>query len=168
MKYRKQPIAVEAEQFFPEVRPWPEGVERYEKERQEAVSGESSTWFGWRIATPEGPMEVTPGDWIITGVAGERYPCKPEIFAKTYEYDNGAPPVSQGWLIWNNEYRMWWCARRSGYTRFVDDAGRYSLADAQEILRQHPETFTDHEPNPIPRLCLHPSPELLDWIANNA
>jgi hypothetical protein len=30
-------------------------------------------------------MTVTPGDWIITGVNGEHYPCKPDIFAKTYE-----------------------------------------------------------------------------------
>jgi hypothetical protein len=30
-------------------------------------------------------MSVAPGDWIITGVQGEHYPCKPEIFAATYE-----------------------------------------------------------------------------------
>lgn len=39
---------------------------------------------GW-IETLEGGHIVCPGDYIITGVAGERYPCKPEIFAKTYE-----------------------------------------------------------------------------------
>ncbi|HKX02787.1 MAG TPA: hypothetical protein VJX71_09815 [Methylomirabilota bacterium] len=37
------------------------------------------------IRTPEGDMLAAPGDWIIKGVAGEFYPCKPEIFAKTYE-----------------------------------------------------------------------------------
>ena len=37
------------------------------------------------IKTLEGFHEVTPGDWIITGVKGERYPCKPDIFAMTYE-----------------------------------------------------------------------------------
>lgn len=37
------------------------------------------------IATLEGPMRVAIGDWIIRGVAGELYPCKPEIFAATYE-----------------------------------------------------------------------------------
>ncbi len=30
-------------------------------------------------------MFVTPGDWIITGVKGEHYPCKPDIFEATYE-----------------------------------------------------------------------------------
>jgi hypothetical protein len=39
---------------------------------------------GW-IDTPEGGHTVCPGDWIITGIAGEHYPCKPGIFAKTYE-----------------------------------------------------------------------------------
>jgi len=33
----------------------------------------------------EGGHIVTPGDWIITGVAGEHYPCKPDIFELTYE-----------------------------------------------------------------------------------
>lgn len=37
------------------------------------------------IATLEGIMEAAPGDWIIKGVNGEFYPCKPDIFAKTYE-----------------------------------------------------------------------------------
>jgi hypothetical protein len=39
---------------------------------------------GW-IDTKEGGHIVCPGDWIITGVAGENYPCKPDIFAATYE-----------------------------------------------------------------------------------
>lgn len=39
---------------------------------------------GW-IDTLEQGHRVCPGDWIITGVQGERYPCKPDIFAKTYE-----------------------------------------------------------------------------------
>ena len=37
------------------------------------------------IATLEGDHKVTPEDWIIKGVAGEFYPCKPHIFAETYE-----------------------------------------------------------------------------------
>lgn len=37
------------------------------------------------IHTLEGPLTAKPGDWIITGVDGEQYPCKPEIFEKTYE-----------------------------------------------------------------------------------
>lgn len=37
------------------------------------------------IKTAEGLMESKPGDWIIRGVKGELYPCKPEIFAMTYD-----------------------------------------------------------------------------------
>jgi hypothetical protein len=39
---------------------------------------------GW-IDTLEGGHIVCPGDWVITGVKGENYPCKPDIFAATYE-----------------------------------------------------------------------------------
>ncbi|OGT59754.1 MAG: hypothetical protein A3E01_04635 [Gammaproteobacteria bacterium RIFCSPHIGHO2_12_FULL_63_22] len=37
------------------------------------------------IKTLEGRHEISKGDWIITGIQGERYPCKPDIFAATYE-----------------------------------------------------------------------------------
>lgn len=37
------------------------------------------------IRTLEGDMRADPGDWIVTGVNGEQYPCKPDIFKKTYE-----------------------------------------------------------------------------------
>ncbi len=37
------------------------------------------------ICTLEGAMSASPGDWIIRGVAGEFYPCKPDIFDATYE-----------------------------------------------------------------------------------
>lgn len=76
--FRKKPVCVEAVQFHPEARPWPEGV--YE-------SDESPT--GYAIGTLENTAsghEVTPFDWIITGVRGEKYPCKPDIFEATYEF----------------------------------------------------------------------------------
>lgn len=39
----------------------------------------------WDIQTLEGTMTAQPGDWVILGVKGEIYPCKPDIFAQTYE-----------------------------------------------------------------------------------
>ena len=42
------------------------------------------------IETLEGSLIITPRDWIITGIKGEKYPCKPDIFEKTYE------PVDEG------------------------------------------------------------------------
>ena len=76
MKFRKRPVVVDAEQFRPEVdAPWPDGVK----------SIPTSLGIVIGIRTLEGFMTVTPGDWIITGVQGERYPCKPDIFEATYE-----------------------------------------------------------------------------------
>lgn len=71
--YRKKPVVIEATQFWISGT-WPEGV---------YMDAESPT--GFRIDTLEGSHEVTNGDWIITGVKGEHYPCKPDIFEMTYE-----------------------------------------------------------------------------------
>ena len=72
MKYRKKPVVIEAIQWF---KPGDHlGVKPLY----------NFTGTGW-IHTLEGGHEVTPGDWIITGVKGEHYPCKPDIFAMTYE-----------------------------------------------------------------------------------
>ena len=84
-KYRKKPVVIDAEQFFPNKIPWPDGIEQYDAKRTEALDGDSSTWRAWRINTLEGLLNVSPGDWIIRGVEDELYPCKPDIFEKTYE-----------------------------------------------------------------------------------
>lgn len=57
MKFRKKPVIIEAYQTDKEL----------------------------YITTPEGRMHASIGDWIITGVHGEQYSCKPDIFEKTYE-----------------------------------------------------------------------------------
>lgn len=103
-QYRKKPVVIEATQWFkngdhPQDR-WsdegvlPEGAEgnvvRYF--RTPAIDGnkicdkcnKSMQEHGW-IDTLEGGHIVCHGDWIITGVAGEHYPCKPEIFEATYD-----------------------------------------------------------------------------------
>lgn len=85
MKFKKKPITIEAEQFNPDIKPYPEGVEI----TPNCVSGNKETgWvytYNYWIKTLEGIYEVTPGDWIITGIKGEKYPCKPDIFNLTYE-----------------------------------------------------------------------------------
>ena len=45
--------------------------------------------YGCTIQTPEGRMHAKLGDYIIQGVNGEMYPCKPDIFLKTYEKSLG-------------------------------------------------------------------------------
>ena len=56
----------------------------YAGERQCEKCGEIMHKHGW-IDTLEGGHIVCPGDWIITGVKDEHYPCKPDIFELTYE-----------------------------------------------------------------------------------
>lgn len=80
-RYRKRPIEVEAEQFFPNRKPWPNGVYKIGGE----LPGEESSDLFFRIDTLEGPLRVSEGDWIIIGVKDERYPCKPDVFAATYD-----------------------------------------------------------------------------------
>lgn len=77
MKYRKKPVVIEAVQFDGTI----QSIESLQ-------IPECSQQLGSRtlqIQTLEGEMTAQPGDWIIRGVKGEFYPCKPEIFAATYE-----------------------------------------------------------------------------------
>ena len=97
MKFRKKPVVIEAHQWHkngdhpddgPSMReglivrhfarpdldgdvPCPECSKIYHR-------------HGW-IDTLEGGHRVCPGDWVITGVKGEKYPCKPDVFEATYE-----------------------------------------------------------------------------------
>lgn len=109
MRFRKKPVVIEATQWLrngdhPQDNPTmianagagepyipTEGrVVRYF--RRPDVGGEAPCRHcgirmhehGW-IDTKEGGHIVCPGDWVITGVQGERYPCKPDIFEATYE-----------------------------------------------------------------------------------
>lgn len=41
------------------------------------------------VQTLEGPLHASVGDWIITGIRGEDYPCKPDVFARTYREVDG-------------------------------------------------------------------------------
>mgnify|MGYP000932179319 FL=1 len=83
MKYRKKPVVIEAIQF---------------EDNSDCVSAISEMGLDpirvsykdpkrpvMKIQTLEGIMEAQPGDFIIRGVNGEFYPCKPDIFKKTYE-----------------------------------------------------------------------------------
>ncbi|WP_280319934.1 hypothetical protein [Nocardia wallacei] len=85
-RFRKKPVEIEAMHF-------------------DGTSGSASGIVAWVLAgggqahfetvamadgavvieTLEGDMRATLGDWVIRGVAGEHYPCKPDIFAATYE-----------------------------------------------------------------------------------
>jgi len=80
MKYRKKPIVIEAEQFYPCDWKRIKGVQR--KIDHEVMGFPIEIFY---IQTLEGDMDIRPGDWVITGIEGERYPCKDSIFKSTYE-----------------------------------------------------------------------------------
>jgi hypothetical protein len=79
MKYKKKPVVIEA--YCPYNGKMPDWFEQalYNNKIRELVSG------GFDIDTLEGTMHANPGDYIIQGVSGELYPCKPDIFEKTYD-----------------------------------------------------------------------------------
>lgn len=87
MRYRKKPVVVEAikaseamRMFASEWKALPRWlVEVYER------GGVVPTPHGIYLPTPEGSMLANPDDMIICGVKGEIYPCKPDIFAATYD-----------------------------------------------------------------------------------
>lgn len=77
MKFRKKPVEIEAFRWtFDEVPEWWTA----RKDIQVEVHSCSAI-----IPTLEGDHRASPGDWIIKGVKGELYPCKPDIFEMTYE-----------------------------------------------------------------------------------
>jgi len=90
-KFRKKPVVIEA--YKPEAGErngndhWPEWLK--EAMKKDSSEPSSMRWDPllkkYVIHTLEGNHEVTEGDWIIQGVSGELYPCKPDIFEATYE-----------------------------------------------------------------------------------
>ena len=84
-RFRKKPVVIDALRFDRTngtiAAKWCGG--RWVAEVKPSDSSDVSEWIV--IPTLEGNMRADVGDWIIRGVAGEFYPCKPDIFAATYE-----------------------------------------------------------------------------------
>lgn len=76
-KYRKKPVVIEAVQW--------NGDNAVEIAQFMGVISLESNADSLFIDTLEGTMRASVGDWIIKGVSGEHYPCKPDIFDATYE-----------------------------------------------------------------------------------
>lgn len=85
--YRKRSIVVEAEQYIPTDDP------------REAPLGVCwQTYKGYHsdphIHTLEGPLAVSPRDYVVTGIEGEQYPVKEDIFLRTYDPVDGGHHAS--------------------------------------------------------------------------
>lgn len=92
MKFKKKPIVVDAYQWF-KVSEYVEGEDRdVDYFRHPKIHGSEECQscgytmhdHGW-IDTLEGGHTVCVGDWVITGIFAEKYPCKPYVFEATYE-----------------------------------------------------------------------------------
>lgn len=85
MKFRKLPVEIEAVQYLGNGNLGdtpPEWIwDAFVDDILQATNGTDPLI----ILTLEGELEVSPNDWIIKGIRGEIYPCKPDIFAATYE-----------------------------------------------------------------------------------
>ncbi|MCP3683986.1 MAG: hypothetical protein GY861_14995 [bacterium] len=81
-KYRKKPVIIEAIQWTGENIEEIRGITSGKSCEMHASSGGVVNII---IPTLEGDMIASPGDFIIRGIKGEYYPCKPDIFAATYE-----------------------------------------------------------------------------------
>ena len=94
MKYRKKPVVIEAfkydgdlkgadgKYYVPDwaVNAFEDGIMYYSTIQFDSVDGDELY-----IDTLEGPHHVSVGDYVIRGVKGEFYPCKPDVFEQTYE-----------------------------------------------------------------------------------
>lgn len=85
-KYRKKPVEIEAVELVDanamrRAANWCGGIYHYEAKPSDPI--DVAYWVD--IPTLEGTMRASRGDYIIRGVRGEFYPCKPDIFEQTYE-----------------------------------------------------------------------------------
>lgn len=90
MQYRKKPVVIEAIQYnninYGEVSTFTGLALVPQLESETAyIAGQGNPIFSLVIPTLEGDMKAMPGDFIIRGIKGEFYPCKPDIFEATYD-----------------------------------------------------------------------------------
>lgn len=92
-KFRKKPVVIEAFQITKETMEdnsnWPEWLNRAWNTPFEEPGSFFLLASAPYISTLEGPLSVSMDDWIIQGVKGEIYPCKPDIFEATYDKVTG-------------------------------------------------------------------------------
>ena len=85
MKYRKKPVVIEAWEFTKKALDSNDSWVRLYRNELHLISQYAGKVLYIEIDTLEGTMRADLGDYIIKGVQGELYPCKPDIFKATYE-----------------------------------------------------------------------------------
>ncbi|WP_409186687.1 DUF6011 domain-containing protein [Amycolatopsis sp. VS8301801F10] len=83
--FRKKPVEIEAMQVLDDLNQVYDVAAWVDRNGGKLTDPLHTFDCAFKIHTLEGDMAVNPGDWVIRGVHGEFYPCKPDIFAETYE-----------------------------------------------------------------------------------
>ena len=142
-KYRKKPVVVNASQWF---REGDHAAVRTVDERSTTDACEHCNQpfsiHGW-ITTLEGGHIVCPADWIITGVKGEHYPCKPDIFNTTYEKE----------------------PRQTDQCALADEVTHYESSAGENIMEET-QAVTKGTPNDIPRAAGPESAPQFDFLTH--
>ncbi|MCL1871020.1 MAG: hypothetical protein FWF90_11485 [Promicromonosporaceae bacterium] len=134
-KFRKKPVVIEAIRYTGSTSQ-AIVIQRWMKGHEYVDPGvRTRDLRHMAIPTLEGTMSAAPGDWIIRGVAGEFYPCKPDIFAETYE-----PATTSGVrIVFEDE---------AAYDQAISEAeergARKALLDAAAFLDAERENDVTH------------------------
>jgi len=120
MKYRKKPVVIEALELKFSTESQDEIIQWSNNTIQKGLDG------GLRIPTLEGIMVANTGDYIIRGVKGEFYPCKPNIFKMTYELASTSSQTDE-----NGKPLTYWGGKQNKVMR-IDDINAMADADIRE------------------------------------
>ena len=106
MKYRKKPVVVDAMQLPPINEDASQELVDFLHTMDESWTSEDNGHI--MIETLEGVMVGSPGDWIIKGVRGEFYPCKPDVFQASYDLAWESTMTKERWtdLEENQELKL--------------------------------------------------------------
>ncbi len=113
MKFRKRPVVVDAVQFTGDN--WDELSQHFGDFEVDSVWVDGDNLV---LVTLEGEMTAKVGDWIVRGVRGEFYPCKPDIFEQTYE------------RVFSDE------EIEAGYKKLAEDLDEQDIAKQRQASRE--------------------------------
>lgn len=132
-RYRKKPVVIDAVQWTGEN--WAE-IEAF---GDKVLPLARVAAIGYIVVeTAEGPLKVQTGDWIIRDVKGEFYPCKPDIFALTYD-----PAEAPPWLI---EIALRVAGAKAARNNGIRlDTSRLAADDANAVLKWFSNAISDQE-----------------------
>ncbi|MEI6100829.1 MAG: DUF2829 domain-containing protein [Eubacteriales bacterium] len=136
-KFRKKAVVIEAEQYF----------DNAEALCKISDMGLDPVRVDYSVVTPllliktlEGEMAVGEGDWIIKGVAGEFYPCKADIFAKTYEtadkmtFTEALEALKHGFAVRRDHWIGFWKMEKGTVMMYSKDGSAVDIRETNDVF----------------------------------